>query len=164
MGPLAGIGDSLIWATVRPIIAAIGAGIALQGSFLGPILFLLVFNLFHLGFRYYTLHYAYQKGTALLSNMQENNIIAKLSEGAAVLGLTVLGCLVAQWVSLSITTVLKIQGAKINIQELLDGIMPGLLPLGLTMLLVFLFNKKLTSGKLVIFIFALALILSLLGV
>ncbi|GCF95651.1 PTS mannose transporter subunit IID [Enterococcus florum] len=164
MGPLAGIGDSLIWATIRPIIAAIGAGIALQGSFLGPLLFLVVFNFFHLGFRYYTLHYAYHKGTALLSNMHESNIIAKLSEGAAVLGLTVLGCLVAQWVSLSISTVLKIQGAEINIQELLDGIMPSLLPLGLTMLLVFLFNKKLTSGKLVIFIFILALVLSLLGV
>lgn len=164
MGPLAGIGDSLIWATIRPIIAAIGAGIALQGSFMGPILFLLIFNLFHIGFRYYSLHFAYQKGTSLLSNMQENNIIAKLSEGAAVLGLTVLGCLVAQWVTFNITAVLTIQGASINIQELLDGIIPGILPLALTMLLVFLFNKKLSSGKLVIFIFLLALVLSLLGI
>lgn len=99
-----------------------------------------------------------------MANMQESNVIKKISEGAAVLGLMVLGCLVAQWVSFSITKVVQIQDVTINIQELLDGIMPGLLPLGLTLLLVFLFNKKFTSGKLVIFIFVLALVLSLLGV
>lgn len=164
MGPLAGIGDSMIWATIRPILAAIGAGMALQGSILGPIFFLVSFNIFHIAFRYFSLQMAYQKGTSLLANMQQSNIISKISDGASVLGLMVLGCLVAQWVTFNITAVFQVQDVTINLQELLDGIMPGILPLGLTLFLVFLFHKKFTSGKLVIFIFAFSLVLSLLGI
>ncbi len=39
MGPLAGVGDPIFWGTVRPVFAALGAGIAMSGSLLGPLLF-----------------------------------------------------------------------------------------------------------------------------
>ena len=45
MGPLAGIGDSLLWGTLRIIATGIGTSLALQGNILGPILFLLIFNI-----------------------------------------------------------------------------------------------------------------------
>ena len=38
MGPLAGVGDPIFWGTVRPVLAALGAGIAMSGSLLGPLL------------------------------------------------------------------------------------------------------------------------------
>lgn len=39
MGPLAGIGDPVFWFTVRPILGALGASLAVSGNILGPILF-----------------------------------------------------------------------------------------------------------------------------
>lgn len=36
MGPLAGVGDPLVWGTLRPITAALGASLALSGNILGP--------------------------------------------------------------------------------------------------------------------------------
>ncbi len=44
MGPLAGVGDPIFWGTVRPVFAALGAGIAMSGSLLGPLLFFILFN------------------------------------------------------------------------------------------------------------------------
>ncbi|MED5636130.1 PTS system mannose/fructose/sorbose family transporter subunit IID, partial [Enterobacter hormaechei] len=53
MGPLAGVGDPIFWGTVRPVFAALGAGIAMSGSLLGPLLFFVLFNLVRLATRYY---------------------------------------------------------------------------------------------------------------
>lgn len=41
MGPLAGIGDPVFWFTVRPILGALGASLALSGNIMGPIIFFL---------------------------------------------------------------------------------------------------------------------------
>ncbi len=62
MGPLAGVGDPIFWGTVRPVFAALGAGIAMSGSLLGPILFFVLFNLVRLLTRYYGVAYGYRKG------------------------------------------------------------------------------------------------------
>ena len=35
MGPLAGVGDPIFWGTLRPVLAALGAGLAITGSLLG---------------------------------------------------------------------------------------------------------------------------------
>ena len=95
MGPFAGIGDSLFWGTLRPILAGIGAAMALQGNIFGPILFLIVWNIINFGFRYYSLQYGYQFGMKMLKDMHQSNIVQRVSEGASVLGLMVLGVLVA---------------------------------------------------------------------
>ncbi len=44
MGPLAGVGDPVFWFTVRPLLAAMGASLAMDGNILGPILFLVIWN------------------------------------------------------------------------------------------------------------------------
>lgn len=61
MGPLAGVGDPIFWGTVRPVFAALGAGIAMSGSLLGPLLFFILFNLVRLATRYYGVAYGYSK-------------------------------------------------------------------------------------------------------
>ena len=63
MGPLGGIGDALFWLTLLPICAGIGASLALENSFFGPIIFLLMFNLVHFGLRFGLAHYGYHAGT-----------------------------------------------------------------------------------------------------
>ena len=52
MGPLAGIGDSFMWGTLRIIATGIGTSLAMNGNILGPILFFLLFNIPHVILRY----------------------------------------------------------------------------------------------------------------
>ena len=45
MGPLAGVGDPVFWFTLRPILGALGASLALGGSIMGPLLFFFAWNI-----------------------------------------------------------------------------------------------------------------------
>ena len=63
MGPLAGVGDPVFWFTARPMLGALGASLAMGGSILGPILFLLIFNLPAQGLRYYLMNAGYKLGS-----------------------------------------------------------------------------------------------------
>lgn len=164
MGPFAGIGDSVLWGTLRPLLAGLGAALALQGNFIGPVLFLVLWNICNFGIRYYTLHYGYKAGMSMLKDMKKTNIVQKLSEGASVLGLMVLGVLVAQWVNISTPIQFKTGETVMKLQEVLNGIMPSMLPLIATFIIVKLLRKKITPNKLIIGIFAVALVLSLLGI
>ena len=62
MGPVGGIGDAIVWFTLTPIAAGIGANLALQGSLLGPIIFLLLFNVVQFALRYWLMHWSYKVG------------------------------------------------------------------------------------------------------
>lgn len=164
MGPFAGIGDSLFWGTIRPILAGIGASLALQGSIFGPIVFLIIWNICNFGFRYYSLKYGYKAGMTMLKDMKRTNIVQKVSEGASVLGLMVLGVLVAQWITVKTPITFTAGKQVMKLQEILDGIIPSLLPLISTFILVKLLRKKVTPNKLIIGIFAVALVLSVLNI
>lgn len=163
MGPFAGIGDSLGWGTVRPVLASVGAAMALGGSVLGPIFFLVMWNLFNFSFRYFTLIYGYNKGTSMMRDIKNSNIIEKISTGASILGLMVLGVLVASWINIKTVLELTVEGPDgpvvTNIQAVLDGLIPGLLGLGLTMLLVAMMRRKWTTTKLIGLIFVAAFVL-----
>lgn len=63
MGPLAGIGDSIFWGSLKVIAAGMGIYFAQQGSILGPILALLVYNIPHILCRWYALKLGYRAGT-----------------------------------------------------------------------------------------------------
>lgn len=132
MGPLAGIGDSFFWGAFRIIGAGIGCSLAAQGSILGVLLFLLIYNVPHLLVRYFGLKIGYQSGINFLDSMSEGGVIAALTEVAKVLGLIVVGSMCATMVSLATPLVLTIGGADIVVQDIFDGIISGLLPLALT--------------------------------
>jgi mannose/fructose/N-acetylgalactosamine-specific phosphotransferase system component IID len=98
--------------------------------------------------------------------MKGSNIVDQLSTGASVLGLMVLGVLVAQWINVRtiLEIVVKAPDGDIvtNIQSVLDNdLIPGLLGLGLTLLLVWLMKKRWTTTQLILLIFAAALVLFL---
>ena len=101
MGPLAGVGDPIFWGTVRPVFAALGAGIAMNGSLLGPLLFFVFFNLVRLLTLYYGVAYGYKKGANIVNDMG-SNFLQKLTEGASILGLFVMGALVNKWTRVNI--------------------------------------------------------------
>ena len=169
MGPLAGVGDPIFWGTLRPITAALGASIAMSGSLLGPILFFVLFNLVRLLVRWYGISYGYSKGTDIVQDVAGNKL-QKLTEGASILGLFVMGALVNKWTSVNIPIVVsEITNAKgehvvTTVQGILDSLMPGLVPLLLTFMCMGLLKKKVNAIWIIFGLFALGIVCFALGI
>ena len=150
MGPLAGVGDPIYWGTARPVFAALGAGLALNGSILGPILFFVLFNLVRLATRYYGVIYGYRKGLDVVSDMS-GGLLQKLTEGASILGLFIMGALVQKWTSINVPLVvstIKKQNGTVEVttvQSILDSLMPGLLALLLTFACMWLLRNRVNA-------------------
>jgi len=141
MGPLAGVFDSLFWGTFKVIAAGVGTSMAIKGNIMGPILFLLIFNVPHLLLRYQLAFIGYRTGAKFLQNLAKNNVMDRLTKGASILGLMVVGAMPATL--MHITTPLKLGNdhSAVRLQSILDQIMPAIIPLGLTFL-VYHFVKK----------------------
>ena len=124
MGPLAGVGDPVFWFTVRPILGALGASLALSGSIVGPLLFFVVWNLVRIAFLWYTQEFGYKVGTSIAKDMS-GGLLGKVTEGASILGMFIIGALVQRWVSISFTPVVsqvtQSKGAYIDWDKLPKG-------------------------------------------
>lgn len=162
MGPLAGVGDPIFWGTVRPVFAALGAGIAMSGSLLGPILFFVLFNLIRLLTLYYGVAYGYKKGANIVNDM-DGSLLQKLTEGASILGLFVMGALVNKWTHVNIPLVVseitnqKGQTTVTTVQTILDQLMPGLVPLLLTFGCMWLLRRKINALWIIMGFFAIGI-------
>lgn len=169
MGPLAGVGDPLVWGTLRPITAALGATLALSGSIFGPILFFVLFNLVRLAMKWYGLTYGYKAGLNIISDMA-GNVLQKLTEGATVLGLFVMGVLVTQWTTINTPIVISEttdqtgETQMTTLQNILDDLVPGLLPLALTFLMMYLLRKKVNPIWLIFGLFGVGILGYWLGI
>lgn len=145
MGPMAGIGDPVFWGIIRPLTAAVGAGIALNGNVLGPILFFVTINGVRLFMRYNVLMFSYKEGVNLISRTK--NFIPKLKNVMTVLTYTIMGGLVAKWTYINVPMVIysfeeKGQVIQATVQQQLDSIIPNLLPLMLTFIVYWLLKKN----------------------
>lgn len=117
MGPLAGVGDPVFWYTIRPILGALGASLALAGNIMGPIIFFLGWNIIRMTFLWYTQEIGYRAGSNITKDLS-GGIIQKITKGASILGMFILAVLVERWVSVAFTinlpsTTLS-EGAYIN--------------------------------------------------
>ncbi|MGL4910896.1 MAG: PTS system mannose/fructose/sorbose family transporter subunit IID [Romboutsia sp.] len=143
MGPLGGIGDAIFWFTLLPISAGIGANLSLQGSILGPIIFFVLFNVVHLGLRFGLMHWSYKVGIEGISKLTKN--AKEFTRAATILGMIVVGALIASYVSITLVTpeYLSMSGT-IDLQSILDSVMPCLLPLAVTFGMYGLVKKNVT--------------------
>jgi fructoselysine/glucoselysine PTS system EIID component len=142
MGPLAGVFDSLFWGTFRVIAAGVGTSLALKGNALGPVLFILIFNIPHLVLRYNLAFIGYQQGTRFLQSLASNHVMDRLTAGAAILGLMVVGAMPASL--MFVKTPLMI-GSGVSVQSIIDQVVPNLIPLGLTFLVFYLLRKNIKT-------------------
>jgi len=124
MGPLAGVGDPVFWFTVRPMLGALGASLAMGGSILGPIIFFVAWNLIRWGFMWYTQEFGYKAGSKITEDLS-GGLLQDITKGASILGMFVLAALVQRWVSISFQPVVsRVQlddGAFIKWDELPMG-------------------------------------------
>ena len=141
MGPLSGLGDSFFWGTLRVIATGIGASLAMQGNILGPLLFLLIFNIPAIIARYFGLFIGYNIGASFIEKVQKTGLMDKLSYGASILGLSVVGAMVATMVTLNMPLTIGSGEEEKSLQAIFDGIVPQILPLLFT-LFIFLLDRK----------------------
>lgn len=160
MGPLAGIGDSLFWGTLRVIATGIGTSLAIEGNILGPILFLLIFNIPHYIIRYMCMMGGYKLGAGFLTKMQEGGLMDKLTYAASILGLMSIGGMIATMVTVNVPLSYTNGESSIVFGDILNSIMPGLLPLAFTGLIFWLVTKKKMKTTLIL---VLILIIGILG-
>lgn len=163
MGPLAGVGDPIFWGTLRPVLAALGAGLAITGSLLGPLLFFIGINLCRSLTRWYGFKYGYEKGTEIVQDMGGGRL-QKLTQGASILGLFVMGSLVSKWTSINIPLELSRytnqagQEVVTTVQSVLNELLPGLAALLLTFLCMYLLRKKINAMYIIFALFGVGII------
>ena len=142
MGPLSGIGDSIMLGTLRVIAVGVGTSLALQGSILGPILFLLIFNVPAFILRYFCAMKGYELGVSYLEKIQKSGLMQKFMLAAAILGVMVIGGMTNELVTVATPLAIGSGKAATKIQTILDGIMPGMLGLVATGIYYKLLGKK----------------------
>lgn len=106
MGPLAGVGDPVFWFTIRPMLGALGASLAMGGNILGPILFFVGWNLIRWLFMWYTQEFGYRTGSKVTDNLS-GGLLQDITKGASILGMFVLAALVERWVSIKFLPVVS---------------------------------------------------------
>lgn len=106
MGPLAGIGDPVFWFTLKPILGALAATLAIDGNILGPIIYFVFWNLLRMGFMWYTQEFGYRAGSRITEDLS-GGILQDVTKGASILGMFILGALVNRWVSITFTPIVS---------------------------------------------------------
>ena len=187
MGPLAGVGDPVFWFTVRPILGALGASLAMAGNILGPILFFVLWNVIRFGFMWYTQEFGYKVGMKITEDLS-GGLLKKVTKGASILGMFILGALVERWVSINFVPVvsnvtlskgayiewdqlpegsegihqalsqyasgLSMEPTKVTtLQDNLNSLIPGFVPLLLTLLCMWLLKKNVSPIIIIIALF-----------
>lgn len=162
--PLAGIGDAFFWFTLLPIMAGICSSLAIEGNAAGPLIFFGVYFVIFL-MRWFWCHLGYDLGTKAISKIRAAS--DTLSNAANVLGCTVIGGLIASYVSLSVQTeILVSDGNVVNLQtDFFDKIFPNILPFLYVFLMYWLLkSKKISPIVLILVTFVLAIVLSFFGI
>lgn len=145
MGPLAGIGDSLIHGTLRPIMAGLGCSMIMASHYTsaaGAVVFVLVMTLVQLLVRYFGIFKGYLGGLNLVARLQMGGILDKITKYAGIAASLICGGFISSLVSINLAIQFAAGDDVIQLQEVLDGLMPNLLPLLLTLLMVWLMGRK----------------------
>ena len=144
MGPFAGIGDTIDWSTLRPLLIALVLPLAENGSFLAPIIYGILLGGITFAENMFFVKTGYRMGTQAALSVLEGGAINKFISCASVLGMFMMGGLSASMVKVYTSaqiptgegTVMAIQG------DILDAVAPGLL----TLFAVLMTYRYLRSG------------------
>lgn len=160
MGPFAGIGDTLWQGTLTPILLAFGISLGSQGNLLGPV----VYTLLMFGIMFPVAYICWMKGYELgrdgIEKILGGNQMQMLITGASAMGAIVLGALSSQFVSVNCAAVIKLGALEMNVQEtVFDALFKGILPLGITLLTLYLLkNRKMKATTVMLILIIIGLV------
>jgi PTS system mannose-specific IID component len=156
MGPMAGIGDTIGQGIVVPLLIALGISITglgveaqksgdisgITGNPLGPILYFILVAVFSIGVTYFMYTQGYKQGRSFITSVLKSGLMDKVILGASVMGNIVLGGLTAQFVHVYVGWTLNVGETTVRVQQdVLDKILPGLLPLVLVVVTWWLLKR-----------------------
>ena len=161
MGPFAPLGDSIFGSLVPAIMGSIAATMAIAGQPWGIFLWIAVAIVYDI-FRWKQLEFAYKEGVNLITNMQST--LTALVEAASVLGIFMVGGLIATMINFEVSWVWNIGEKAIDFQDMMNLIFPRLIPAVFTGFIFWLLGKKgMNSTKAIFIIIIMAVSFSAIG-
>lgn len=158
MGPIAGIGDSMVPGMIIPILLSIGMGLSSGGSVLGPIFYIIAYNLIAVLGSRYLFYKGYELGTASV-DLFVGEVAQKVTQAITVLGTIVTGGVAASYVKVPVNIKIQMTNSNLDVQKILDGIFPSLVPLLVVFVSWYFMAKKHVSPiKLIVAYFIISFI------
>lgn len=166
MGPFAGIGDSILVGTYNPILLSIGIGLSAGGSPIGAIFFFLTWTISVVALKYFGFIKGYSMGMDAVTNLLHSGLKEKIVTALNIIGLIVIGGVASTTVAAPIKLAFVAGEMNVEIQaSILDKILPGLVPMLLTLLCYWLIDKKgWSANKIILLILAIAAVCVPLGI
>lgn len=162
MGPFAGIGDALFGTIPRTVLAAMSAYAAVEGSFLTGCITGVVGMAIIVLARHFLINVGYYQGASMIAEHRDQ--LNNIREAVSILGIMIVGALCASNVSVTTPLTLTVGESTLEIQTMLDSIIPYLLSLiAVGAVYAGLGLKKMTTMKMVWIIVVVSMVLSVLG-
>lgn len=164
MGPLAGIGDSVVQGILIPTLLSIGMGLSSGGSPLGALFYILSYGLIMGAVTIISFRSGYSLGVNAIDAVIGENA-KRITNMLNTFGIMIVGGLSAT--TIIATTPLEIPTGDSTqpLQEVLDGIFPGILPLTFVLFSWWLVSeKKYSPTKVILVLIAIVTVAVLLGV
>jgi len=150
MGPISGLGDTLIQGSIAPTLLSVGVGLALEGNLAGPLLYILLMATVVWGVGWIAFLRGYREGSSQVATMLQRGVLRQVRVGIEIVGSSLLGALAAGLVQLRTPVVLQVGQAALRLQEdVLDKLFPQALPLAVVLLYLFLLRRRVSPGWLV---------------
>lgn len=166
MGPIAGIGDAIVWAAIMPIIIAVFLPFASNGSAIGGIAPLILYPSITILISYLLIQNGYKLGKSSITTLLQGGQMKSIIFAANVVGLMMMGALTASYVKISTPLIINAgDGANIVFQDILNMILPGILPLAAVFSIYYYMMKKGPNYNIILLsIVAFSILASILGV
>ncbi|MCX8600893.1 MULTISPECIES: PTS system mannose/fructose/sorbose family transporter subunit IID [unclassified Gilliamella] len=164
MGPLAGIGDSLIQGIIVPILLSIAMGMAANGNPIGPLFYILAYGILGPLISYLSFFYGYKLGVNAIDNIIGDNV-KRITDAFNILGIMVVGGLAAGNIVLNSTLEIPMGESMRSLQSVLDDIFPKILPLSMVLIAWWLVSaKQLSATKVILILTAITTVGVVLGI
>ena len=164
MGPLAGIGDSLIQGIIVPILLSIAMGMAANGNPIGPLFYILTYGILGPLISYLSFFYGYKLGVNAIDNIIGDNV-KRITDAFNILGIMVVGGLAAGNIVLNSTLEIPMGESMRSLQSVLDDIFPKILPLSMVLIAWWLVSaKQLSATKVILILTAITTVGVVLGI
>ena len=150
MGPLSGLGDSFFLSTLRVVAAAVGISLCQAGNVFGPIAFLLVYNIPAFLIRIFGAIKGYELGIGFLDEAQKTGLMQKIMACVGIVGVMVVGAMSKDMFWASLPIAIGQGDSAQTLQDILDGIMPGMLGMAAFWLYYWLLSKKINPMVLIL--------------
>lgn len=168
MGPVAGIGDSLVQATLVPLLLSIGISLTgTEGNYsaIGPVFYLIAVASILIVYGYTLFTKGYQLGKDAV-NLLSGSTVRRVRDAIQMFGMVLVGALSARYCAP--TTILQFVGAPgaepTTIQSILDGIFPNLLGLILVLICYWaMTKKKITPFTMILLVMAVTVVFTFFG-